>query len=142
MKYFTMEELLHSGRAQVLKIRNKAATWARQKEVEENLEALVDNVLDPLRDMYGHAIMVTSGFRSKQVNESVGGAKNSQHMKGEAADITAGDPELNRKVFDLIYQFLPYDQLIDEEHYSWIHVSYRADGKNRGQVLRIAKRGK
>lgn len=51
-------------------------------------------------------------------------------MKGEAADITAGDPEKNKVLFYMIARSaIPFDQLIDEKNYRWIHVSYRPNGR-------------
>ena len=102
-----------------------------------NLKALADNVLDPLREWYGKPITVNSGYRCPQLNRLVGGAASSQHLKGEAADITAGSKEANRKLFDYIKSHLPFDQLIDEKNYSWVHVSYKRDGNNRKQILKL-----
>lgn len=114
------------------RIENKPDT-----EQKAALEKLVTNVLDPLRELYGRPIMVSSGFRSRDLNRAVGGAPSSQHMKGEAADIYTGSKEENRKLFELIRDNLPYDQLIDEKGFSWVHVSYRDDGANRKQVLKL-----
>jgi hypothetical protein len=86
---------------------------------------LVDNVLDPLRKLYGKPIIVTSGYRSPEVNRSVNGATSSQHALGEAVDISVGSKEENKKLFSLIKDNLPFDQLINEHDYSWVHVSYR-----------------
>lgn len=102
-----------------------------------NLKALADNVLDPLREWYGKPVYVNSGYRSPVLNRLVGGAANSQHLKGEAADITAGSREENRKLFDYIKSHLPFDQLIDEKDFSWVHVSYKRTGNNRKQVLKL-----
>lgn len=132
MKHFTIAELCKSETARVRRIENKPDT-----EQKAALEALVTNVLDPLRGLYGRPIMVSSGFRSRDLNRAVGGAPSSQHMKGEAADIYTGSKEENRKLFELIRDNLPYDQLIDEKDFSWVHVSYRADGANRKQVLKL-----
>ena len=65
------------------------------RTVAENLEALVYNVLDPLHEAYGKPIYVNSGYRSARLNLVVGGAKNSQHMTGEAVDITTGTKDGN-----------------------------------------------
>lgn len=127
-----MKEMCRSNVAQLKRIENTP-----NEEQKANLEALVDNVLDPLRELFGRPIMVSSGFRSKDLNAAIGGAKNSQHMKGEAADIYTGTKAGNKELFDLIVKYLPYDQLINEKDYSWVHVSYRRDGKNRGQQLVI-----
>lgn len=132
MKHFTIEEMCRSNVAQVRRIENKPD--AQQVEA---LTALVDNVLDPLRDRFGRPIIVSSGFRSKDLNGAVGGSKTSQHMKGEAADIYSGTKQGNRELFELIRKYLPFDQLINENDFSWVHVSYRADGKNRGQILKL-----
>ena len=55
-------------------------------EIKENMYALVNNILDPLREKTG-IIIVSSGYRSESYNKQIGGAKNSQHVKGEAVDI-------------------------------------------------------
>ena len=130
MKYFTIEELTRSDTAEVKGIDNTPT-----KEAREKLVALVDNVLDPLREMYGKPITVNSGYRGPVLNSCIGGAKTSQHCKGEAADITGGNKEANKRLFELIREKLPFDQLINEYDYSWVHVSYKSSG-NRREVLR------
>ena len=93
----------------------------------KNLTALIEKVLDPLREAYGKPIIVTSGYRCEKLNKLVGGSASSQHKKGEAADIkTIEDtPEENKKLFDLIVKLgLPFDQLINEYNYDWVHVSF------------------
>lgn len=133
MKYFTISELLHSDTAVARKLRNGA-----NREQEDNLIALVDAVLDPLRLFYGKPIHVSSGFRSPAVNRAVGGVINSQHLRGEAADIDTGSRLENQHLARLIVQHqLPFDQLIDEANYAWIHVSHKRNGPNRGQILRM-----
>ena len=130
MKYFTIDELCRSSIAKERNIYNTPT-----KSVVENLEALVYNVLDPLRDAYGKPIIVNSGYRSNTLNAVIGGAKNSQHMYGEAVDITTGTKYGNKIIFDYIFRHLPYDQLINEKDYSWVHVSYKNNDTNRQQVL-------
>lgn len=132
MKYFTLKELCSSRVARVRKIDNTPTI-----EQVENLTALVDNVLDPLRERFGRPIIVNSGFRNEELNRAVGGAKASQHMKGEAADIYAGTKEGNRELFNLIVKYLPYDQVINERDFSWVHVSYKKNGNNRKQQLKL-----
>ena len=97
MKHFTIHELTRSATADRKGIDNTPS-----KQVIENLTALVDNVLDPLREAWGKPIHVNSGFRSPELNRAVGGVPGSQHMKGEAADITAGSQALNRKLYILL----------------------------------------
>ena len=130
MKHFTISELLKSDTA----IKNKLWNGA-PKEAEENLRALVDEVLDPLREAYGKPIRVNSGYRCPKLNTLVGGTPNSQHMRGEAADIQpvvgneADLPELAR----ILISNGKFDQLII--YPTFIHVSYRKLGWNRKQVL-------
>lgn len=131
MKYFTIKELSHSDTAVARGIDNYPTA-----EAIHNLTKLVENVLDPLREKHGKPIRVSSGYRSAILNRSVNGATSSQHRLGEAADITVGSKEENRKLFEIIRQELPFDQLIDEKDFSWVHVSFR-EGKNREQVLKL-----
>lgn len=134
MKYFTMHELTASATAL-----RKGISNTPDNVVRANLTALVSNVLDPLREAWEQPIIVTSGYRSEKLNRVVGGARKSQHVTGEAADIrTVSDkPSDNRKLFEKILELgLPFDQLIDEYGYNWVHVSFSQKG-NRRQVLHI-----
>ena len=132
MKYFSLKEMTRSNTADVRGIDNTPNI-----DEEVNLISLIENVLDPLREWYGKPIYVNSGFRNKELNNAVGGAKSSQHLKGEAVDIsTRGGYAENKKIFDYIKANLPYDQLIDERNMSWIHVSYK-ESNNRFQVLKL-----
>ena len=89
--------------------------------VEQNLLALVKHVLDPARERLGMPITVNSGYRCPKHNAEVGGVKNSQHLKGEAADITCAD---NKKLLEIIKQLGNYDQLI--VYPTFLHVSYKS----------------
>lgn len=132
-KYFSIAELTKSDTANKLKINNNPT-----KEIENNLNQLVDNILDPLRESYREPIIVSSGYRCPQLNKAVGGASSSQHTKGQAADIhtKSNTKEGNKKLFDLVKSLkLPFDQLIDEYGYKWVHVSYSS--RNRRQILHI-----
>lgn len=120
MKHFTIEELTRSTTARLNGIDNTPS-----QQVINNLTALVDNVLDPLREAWGKPIHVNSGYRCQALNTAVGGVPASQHMLGEAADITAGSREANRQLYSLMRQLkLPVDQAINEYDFRWIHVSY------------------
>lgn len=132
MKYFTMKELTKSLTADKLGIDNTPTP-----EASAQLSNLVTHVLDPLREMYGKPITVNSGYRCPKLNAAVGGAKSSQHMRGNAADITAGSKTENKKLFELIRDNLPFDQLLNESDYSWVHVSYVSTSKNRKQILSL-----
>lgn len=111
--------------------------------VPENVKALVENVLDPLREKYGKPIKVNSGYRCPNHNLAVGGATLSQHMKGEAADIAPvglqvtayGLKELERLV-EIIKQNGKWDQMI--VYPTFVHVSWKRFGPNRKQTLRKA----
>ena len=135
MKYFTIKELTKSSTAERLKIDNTPSA-----AVVKNLTALVDNVLDPLRELYGKPVYISSGYRCPRLNKAVGGVVNSQHLRGEAADINQGSFEANRRVFTYIEEYCTFDQLLWENGGQWVHVSFRADGKNRGQVKRLWKK--
>lgn len=133
MKFFTIDELIYSDTAIKRGIKN-----IPNEQQKKNLIALVDNILDPLREAYGKPIIVTSGFRCEELNKIVGGANTSQHKSGCAADIRSKEDtkEENKKLFDLIQKLkLPFDQLIDEYNLNWVHVSY--SDRNRRQVLKI-----
>ena len=129
---FSLEELTQTGRNTM----NVPDT--KQKEA---LKLLAEKVLQPAREILGRPIRVTSGFRSVTTNRLVGGAKTSQHLKGEAADIQCDN---NQELFDIIKDYLEFDQLIYEHTGptgpAWIHVSYKKEG-NRGQVLQAIKVG-
>lgn len=130
MKYFTIAELVKSETADRLGIDNQC-----KKEHVANLTALVNNVLDPLREAYGKPITINSGFRCPALNKTIKGSITSDHMSGRAVDITGGSSTENKKLFYMIQSLgLPFDQLIDEKNFAWIHVSYRREN-NRNQVL-------
>lgn len=131
MNYFTIEELCHSATGKARGIDNTAPP-----EIRARLEKLVERVLDPVREMYGAPLIVNSGYRCAELNRAIGGAANSQHMRGEAADITTGKIGANKVLFDLIRTSdIPFDQLIDEKDYQWIHIS--CSDKPRRQVLHL-----
>lgn len=127
MKYFTIKELCET---------TKPFPNIPNEEQKANLEYLVDNILDKARDILGSPIKVSSGFRSPQVNKAVGGAVNSQHTKGEAADLTCYD---NKKLFNILRKMGGFSQLINEFNYSWIHVSVKRNGENKNEVLTATK---
>lgn len=136
MTYFTIEELCASDTARRRGIDNTPDAAKRQK-----LQTLIEQLLDPIRAVWGGPIAVNSGYRSPKLNAAVGGVSTSQHLKGEAADISVGSPADNKRLFDKITEMqgagkIAFDQLIDESSYKWIHISYRA-GSNRNQILHL-----
>ena len=133
MKYFTLKEMTKSDTA----IRRRISNIPNEQE-KQNIYQLVEKILDPLREAYGKPIVVSSGFRCEKLNTAVGGSKTSQHKTGQAADIRSLEDtrEENKKLFDLIKKLnLPFDQLINEYDYDWVHVSY--SDRNRRQILVI-----
>ena len=129
MKYFTIEEFEKSPTASALGIDN-----AMPSDAAERVNALVANVLDPLREAFGKPIYVNSGYRCAALNKAVGGVANSQHCEGEAADVTTGSRDGNKQLWMLIKKLrLPVDQAINENDYAWLHISHSQS--NRGQFF-------
>jgi len=105
----------------------------------ENIRQLAFNVFEPLRLHFGKPININSIFRSEIVNNAVKGAKNSQHLgdNGAAMDIDNNSSEpTNEQIFNYIKDNLTFDQIINEQNFSWVHVSYK-QGANRKQILKI-----
>ena len=135
--HFTIEELYASDTAKKKGIDNKPAV---QQLI--NLVYLTAYVLEPLRVSMGEPIPISSGYRCPRLNEAVGGVRNSQHMTGQAADLSiGGDRAKGRKWFEYIKNHLPFDQLIWEKNprtgTEWVHVSFvHPDfGRNRKKVI-------
>ena len=158
MKYFSIEELVKSASAERLAIDNTPPHAARRM-----LTILIEQLLDPIRRRYGAPIIVTSGYRCPALNTAVGGVANSHHIVGCAADIKApllspqggktptsisvssplGGTEggQNLALFHLIVQMqregqIHFTQLIAEEGYRWLHISY-VPGMLRNQVIDV-----
>lgn len=133
-EHFSLAEFTRSDMAKsaaILNIPNEIQIRA--------MEYLCDNVLELVRRHFNRPVIILSGFRSPELNAAVKGRPNSQHMKGEAADIVvAGIPHW--QVFEFIAGSLAFDQLIaerlreDDDHAGWIHVSSVA-GKKRQQAI-------
>lgn len=120
-KHFSLNELIHSDTAILKGIDNTPS-----EDVLHNLETLAKNVLEPLRMEIDAPVMVTSGYRSTELNKVLHGAKTSHHVLGFAADIIVMD--LNSS-FTLMKNDFKFTQLILEEasDKKWIHVSYIPD---------------
>ncbi len=126
-KNFSWEEFERSNKAAELGIDNTIP----DENVADNIRALVSNVLQPLRDACGHPLRVNSGYRSKILNKAVKGAANSQHTRGEAADIHEDNPFTLAWI--VLHIGLPFDQLILYD--TFIHLSHKRNGPQRGQIL-------
>lgn len=132
--YFSDDELIKSDTAKKYGIDNtpSPAAWA-------NLHALRDAVLNPARQRLGSYILVNCAYRCKALNDKLRelgqpSSETSQHMTGEAADITAGSVAKNRELFRILVALGNFDQLIWEKGGQWIHVSYKRTG-GRAQML-------
>ena len=111
------------------------------KEHIYNIQLLVKFVLQPLRDALGKPIKITSGYRSENLNKLIKGSSRSQHCKGMAADLQFKlDWVMNNKaIWDKVIELsLPFDQMINEFDYSWIHISYNHE-HNRKSLLEAYK---
>jgi len=141
---FSLAEMIHSETAIKRGLDNTPEEWHI-----DNLKLLCTKVLQPIRDYFGKPLTIRSGFRSKEVNRFVGGAKNSQHLYGQAVDCHIDGVD-NDDLFMWIARNLTFDQLIaemleqDNGRAGWIHVSYAKTnrlqqisylGKGRGYVV-------
>jgi hypothetical protein len=113
----------------------------------ENFKLLADKVFEPIREHFGVPIFISSGYRSKALNDFIKGSLSSQHCKGQAIDIDmdgSNGEVTNRMVFDYIKNKLDFDQLIWEFgtdfNPDWVHVSYVKKG-NRKQKLKAVRSG-
>lgn len=141
-KYFTIAELTYSAAAARKKIDNTP-----NEEELAHLNELIE-VLDRIREAWGSAIIVSSGFRCERLNKILGGAKNSAHKYGYAVDIEPKNGK-NKEFLKFLEKWLldnnqPWDQLISEYPVdgvpAWIHFGLKnKDGKQRRQVFTIKK---
>ena len=126
MLNFKISEFIHSNTAVERKINNMPDI--------NSLDCLLDLIfylLQPLREKLGRPIIITSGYRCPQLNKAIGGVANSQHTKGQAADIRVNGMRPDDLINFIVKSGLEYDQLI-QEYNSWVHISY-VKGKNRKQ---------
>ena len=114
----------------------------------ENFKKLAENIFEPIRNHFNVPIHISSGYRSKALNTSIGGSLTSQHCSGEAIDIDmdgSSNGVTNKMVFDFIKANLNFDQMIWEfgnsNNPDWVHVSYESTGKQRKQILKATKVG-
>lgn len=109
-------------------------------EEVDNLSLLAINCLQPIRSHFNKPLIITSGYRCKELNKAVKGAKNSQHITGQAVDFIVKGVAI-KDIIIWVLNNLDFDQLIEEYQGNkcWIHLSYSKD-KNRKEYL-IYKRG-
>ena len=144
-KNLSLQEMLKSRTATRLGLSNSP-----NEEHIKNMQALAENIFQPLRDYFGVPIHISSGYRSEALNKAIGGSHRwvggkyiatSQHCKGEAMDIDRdgySQPD-NAQIFEYIKNNLDFDQMIWEfgtqQNPEWVHVSHKRDGKNRAELL-------
>jgi len=112
----------------------------------ENFKKLAENIFEPIRKHFGEPIFISSGYRSKALNEAINGSLSSQHCTGEAIDIDMDGRSkkvTNAQVFHFIKDNLNFDQIIwefgNDNNPDWVHVSYESTGKQRKQVLKAVR---
>jgi hypothetical protein len=138
-KHISEEEAFKSQTA----IRHGIKNQTTDAETLANMKHVAENVFEPIRKHFNRPIGISSFYRCEKLNKKIGGAKNSQHMSGEAIDIDAdifGDLT-NKIIYDFVKDNLEFDQLIwefgDNNNPAWVHVSLKRNGKNRKQILRV-----
>ena len=137
-KNFTYEEFIRSSTAERMGIDNRPKTKEEEKKVIENLRNLCLEVLQPFRDYVGAPVHINSGYRCKALNLAVGGVKNSQHSRGEAADIRIASSKQGREWAAWIEDNCRFDQMLLERNKNggvWLHVSCKRDEKANRQVF-------
>ena len=126
-KNFSFSEFEKSEKAEELGIMNVIPT----ARVRDSIQALVINVLQPLRAAWGSELVINSGYRCPELNEAVHGEIDSQHLKGEAADVRCYNPlKLARLAVKLR---LPFDQM--GLYTSFVHFSHKLGGPQRGEIF-------
>lgn len=112
----------------------------------KNLKLIAERVFEPIRNHFGVPIYISSGYRSKALNEAVGGSKTSQHCSGEALDLDMDGSSsgiTNAHIFNFIKDNLQFDQLIWEfgtdQNPDWVHVSYESAGRQKKQMLKAIR---
>jgi zinc D-Ala-D-Ala carboxypeptidase len=138
-KNFTLEEMTKSETA----LRYDIDNTPNEQEISA-MKLLAEKVLQPVRDHFGKGVKVNSGFRNQDVNQKVGGSRNSDHTRGQACDIEIpGIP--NAELAEWIKDNLEFNQLILEFYTpgvpdsGWVHVSYIPED-NKKQVLTATKK--
>lgn len=137
MKYFTFRELLRSEIAIKNDVANTPFLYG-EYYAYMNLEKLVDNLLDPIRERFATPVIVTSGYRCRRLNELVKGVEDSQHREGKAADFYfAGftPKEMTQAFFEIADNF-DYDQLIYYKKRHFMHISYNGDSNRRETFIK------
>ena len=141
-KNFSLAELTYSSTAI-----NKGLDNTPTPEIIANMQILVDNVLQPLREQLGKPLKINSGYRSPAVNTAVGGSATSDHCKGQAADIEIAGMT-NGDLANYIIENFKFTQVILEfytqglPNSGWVHVSYNPDNLKCQVLTAVKQNGK
>lgn len=115
----------------------------------DNLKKLADNIFEPIRNHFRCPILISSGYRSQGLNNAIGGAKGSDHLKGMAIDIDMDNTPngvTNKMIFDYVKNNLNFRQLIwefgDSENPDWVHISYNENDLKNEILIATKHNGK
>jgi hypothetical protein len=140
-EHLDLSEVIRSESAK----RNGISNMPTEEHIS-NFKLLAENIFEPIRNHFRVPIIISSGYRSKELNAAIGGSATSEHCTGEAIDIDMdGTPNgvTNKMIFDFIKDNLNFNQLIyefgDSTNPDWVHVSYDSTGKQRKQVLKATR---
>lgn len=134
--HFSLNELLASNTATT---KGFTEQWTPNEDVVNSLKVLAIKVLEPIRELINAPINISSGYRCKALNKAVGGEPTSQHVLGEAADITTPNLTVANLYQTIKTSKIEFDELIietDEKGAWWVHVSYNSKGNQRGLCLK------
>lgn len=138
-EHLTLAELIRSESAK----RNGISNMPTEEHIA-NLKLLAENIFEPIRANFRCPILISSGYRSAELNAKIGGANTSQHSLGQAIDIDMDGTSYgvtNEEIFSYIKAKLPFDQLIwefgNDNNPDWVHVSY--SNRHRREILRAYK---
>jgi len=138
-EHLTLAELIRSESAK----RNGIPNMPPPEHIA-NLKLLAENIFEPIRANFRTPILISSGYRSKELNAKIGGSNTSQHSLGQAIDIDMDGTSYgvsNADIFNYIKDKLPFDQLIwefgNDNNPDWVHVSYSV--RHRKQILKATK---
>jgi hypothetical protein len=125
-EHFTLAELTATSHRQFDNTPNEAET--------ANLQRLAEFLEQVKETLDGKPIMINSGFRSKQVNDSVGSKDTSQHRIGCAADLRVPGMTPDAVVRALVASDLPFDQVI-REFDAWTHISISPTPRRQALII-------
>ena len=132
--YFKLSEFIVSDTAKKKGINNTP-----NLEVENHINELIINLLNPLREAWGSSIIVSSGYRCPELNKAVGGVNNSSHLTGYAVDLIPGNKK-TKEFIKFCQEWIKnkqFDQCINEYN-KWCHSGYKSNnGQQRTQIFKI-----